>query len=56
MSQVSAAVGRITAEVEINVACSLGILTAAPGARSSPPWACTATTTTWRRPVPTSGR
>ncbi len=50
LSQVKAGIAAIRAEpetAEINIACSLGMLTEAQ-VMSWPRWACTATTTTWR--------
>ena len=56
LAQVAAGIEAIRNEVDIQIACSLGMLTRS---RSSgcPRWACTATTTTWRprgRSSPTS--
>ena len=48
MAQVRAGVEAIRDAVDIQVACSLGMLTAGAGRRAARRWACTATTTTWR--------
>ena len=53
MAQVAAGIEAIRNEVEINIACSLGMLTPNRWS-SSRRWGCTATTTTWRPPARSS--
>lgn len=55
MNQIKFAIDRINEEVDINIACSLGMLTPAR-LTSSPRGECTATTTTSRRRGATSPR
>ena len=56
MEQVREAIAAINAEVEINIACSLGILTREQAGRARASSVCTATTTTSRPRGPTSPR
>ena len=50
LAQVAAGIEAIRNEVDIQIACSLGMLTAGAGRAARRRWACTATTTTWRPP------
>ncbi len=50
LAQVAAGIEAIRDEVDIQIACSLGMLTPSRSSGSRR-WACTATTTTWRPPA-----
>ena len=54
LAQVAAGIEAIRNEVEINIACSLGMLTAEQVEQLCRRWACTATTTTSRPPARSS--